>query len=148
MCIRDRTTTLQLMEEHELADHIVIREFAARLAESCSNEVFALERRAALMLGQEEDTISGDENPLGPPHLCGALSAAGEALASIRGKPALRPILLRRLEQYLHTSLPDIYHQVNDLLIKRGVLPEIKRATQRKPFVPRIHKKSAAVQAK
>lgn len=123
---------LHLLDDCELAEQIVVREFAARLSETCSQELYGLERRVAVILGREEP-VGSDENPLGPQAVCEALNFAGDSLASIREDATLRPLLLRRFEQHLHTSLPGMYQEVNALLIKRGILPDLKQTFRRKP---------------
>lgn len=117
---------LQLVDDADLSEHIVIREFAATLGESCADELYTLERRVAALLGHDE--ASDKTNPLAPPVLCQALS---EACATIVADSESRLLLLRRLQRHLHTALPTIYQQVNAYLIKRGVLPELKRSYRR-----------------
>ena len=127
-----QSENLHLVEEEELAEQFVIREFAARLTESCNQEIYGLEQRVATLLGRETPP-SAEDNPLGPGKLCHALSEASTALECVHAERELRPLLLRRLEQPLHQSLPDIYHQLNEYLIRLGILPEIKQAFRRKP---------------
>lgn len=143
-------TNLQLLDEDELAAQIVIREFSARLAESCNQEIYGLEQRVALLL-ERETPPSAEENPLGPYRICHALNIATNALESVREDRESRPLLLRRIEHHLHQSLPDIYHHINEILIRRGILPEIKQAFRRKPATPfaaRMHGQSAEAEAK
>lgn len=117
---------LQLVDDDELARHIVIREFAAQLSESCDAELYPLNRRVAALLGQEQTT--GDGNPLAPPVVCRALANACAALSADGQKQLL---LLRRLERHLHLALPPIYQQLNALLVEHGILPNCKRSYQR-----------------
>ncbi len=117
---------LQLVDDDDLARHIVLREFAAQLSESCDAELYPLNRRVAALLGQEQTT--GDANPLAPPVVCRALSNACAAL-SADGQTQL--LLLRRLERHLHQALPPIYQQLNATLVDHGILPNCKRSYQR-----------------
>ena len=117
---------LELVDDDDLARHIVIREFAAQLGESCAAELYPLNRRVASLLGQDE--AAGDANPLAPPVVCRALSNACATLVS-DGEAQL--LLLRRLERHLHLALPPIYQQLNAELIRNGILPDCKRSYQR-----------------
>ena len=45
---------LQLVGDEELSERIVVREFAAQLAETCDGELYPLDRRIAALLGHEE----------------------------------------------------------------------------------------------
>ena len=117
---------LQLLADDDLSEHIVIREFSAQLCESCDDELYTLNRRIAALLGQDE--LADAANPLAPPVVCRALSSA---CATIGSSAAERLLLLRRLERHLHLALPTIYRQINDYLIERGILPDLKRNYRR-----------------
>jgi hypothetical protein len=117
---------LELLADEDLSQHIVIREFAALLSESCAEELYTLKRRVAALLGQDES--SDDANPLAPPIVCRALS---DACATIVPDSETRLLLLRRLQRHLHLALPPIYQQLNAYLIERGILPELKRSYSR-----------------
>lgn len=118
---------LQLLDDADLSQHIVIREFSAQLSETCDDELYTLNRRTAALLGREENLDTAD-NPLGPPVVCQALS---DSCATIGTDAESRLILLRRLERHLHISLPEIYRQLNNYLIERGILPDLKRSYRR-----------------
>lgn len=118
---------LQLMDDADLSEHIVIREFSAQLSETCDGELYTLNRRVAALLGHEEHYDEAD-NPLAPPVICRSLT---DSCATISADAESRLILLRRLERHLHGVLPDIYRQINAYLIERGILPDIKRSYQR-----------------
>ena len=113
---------LELVADEDLSEHIVIREFAAQLSESCDEELYTLDRRVAVLLGHEE--LPDNANPLAPPVICQALS---DACTTIGSDPEQRLILLRRLERHLHLGLPPIYKEINAYLIERGILPDLKR---------------------
>ena len=118
---------LQLMDDADLSEHIVIREFSAQLSETCDGELYTLNRRVAALLGREERNDEAD-NPLAPPVICRSLT---DSCATISADAESRLILLRRLERHLHGVLPDIYRQINAYLIERGILPDLKRSYQR-----------------
>jgi hypothetical protein len=117
---------LQLIADEDLSEHIVIREFAAQLSETCDAELYALDRRVAALLGQDEP-VEGT-NPLAPPVICQALT---DACTTLGADAEDRLILLRRLERHLHLALPPIYQQLNGRLIERGILPDLKRSYRR-----------------
>lgn len=118
---------LQLVDDAELSERIVVREFSAQLAETCDEEMYTLNRRVAVLLGHDENQDAQD-NPLGPPAICQALS---DSCGSIGADAESRLILLRRLERHLHLSLPGIYGQINAYLIERNILPDLKRTYRR-----------------
>ena len=118
---------LQLMDDADLSEHIVIREFSAQLSETCDAELYTLNRRVAALLGHEESNDEAD-NPLAPPVICRSLT---DSCATITADADSRLILLRRLERHLHGVLPGIYRQTNNYLVERGILPDLKRNYQR-----------------
>jgi len=113
---------LQLVADDVLSEHIVIREFAAQIAESCDDELYTLNRRVTALLGHDEPQENA--NPLAPAIVCRSLSDACSAIGSNAEE---RLLLLRRLERHLHLGLPPIYQQINAYLIERGILPDLKR---------------------
>jgi len=117
---------LQLVADDALSENIVVREFAAQLAETCDEELYALDRRIAALLGREEP-VDG-ENPLSPALICEALAGAAAALGL---DAESRLLLLRRIERHLHLALPVLYHEINGELIERGILPDLKRSYRR-----------------
>ena len=117
---------LSLMDDADLSEHIVLREFAAQLSETCDEELYTLNRRVALLLDREDPCDDG--HPLAPAVICEAIS---EACASIGDDAERRLVLLRRIERHLHTGLPPVYRQVNAMLIERGILPDLKRTYRR-----------------
>jgi hypothetical protein len=124
---------LELVNDDELSEHIVIREFAAQLCESCDEELYTLNRRVALLQGDEE--ASDSVNPLAPVIVCRALS---EACATLGSDPASHLLLMRRLERHLHLALPAIYREINASLIERGILPDFKRNYRRSTVLPKL----------
>ena len=114
---------LTLVDDGDLSEHIVIREFAAQIAETCDEELYTLNRRVAALLGHDE--LAENSNPLAPKIICQALSDACSAIGSDAEN---RLLLLRRIERHLHRGLPPIYQQINTSLIERGILPELKRS--------------------
>ncbi len=117
---------LQLVDDEDLSEHIVIREFGAQLSETCDEELYTLNRRVAALLGQDE--LIDNTNPLAPPIVCRALS---DACATIGSDAEGRLLLLRRLERHLHIGLPKVYQEINGYLIERGILPDLKRTYRR-----------------
>ena len=126
---------LQLVDDELLTEQIMVRELAARLGETCSQELYGLERRAAVLLGQEE-ALEGESNPFGTQAVCQALNAAADGMKCLQIDAGLRALYLRRLEQPLHAALPGIYEEINALLIKRGVLPELRCSFRRRIAAP------------
>ena len=117
---------LSLMNDADLSEHIVLREFSAQLSETCDDELYTLNRRLALLLDRADP--SDDDHPLAPAVICEALS---EACSVIGDNAEQRLVLLRRIERHLHSGLPPVYRQINAMLIERGILPDLIRSYRR-----------------
>jgi len=113
---------LKLVDDNELSERIVVREFAAQLTETCDEELYGLDRRVASLLGHE-DPIEGT-NPLAPMAICQSLA---DACAAFDCNTESRVLLLRRIERHLHQELPSLYRELNRELIERGILSDLKR---------------------
>jgi hypothetical protein len=132
---------LKLLDDEDLSEHIVIREFSAQLAESCDVELYTLNRRVAVLLGNDEQ--NDDDNPLAPAIICRALS---DTCATMGSDAETRLLLLRRLERHLHPALPLIYQQINAYLIERSILPDLKRSYRRSSALGNANTFSSSVQ--
>jgi len=132
---------LQLVDDSELAETIVVREFAAQLTECCDEELYPLDRRIAALLGHDETNDS--DNPLGPRAICEVLIESGAALGLDADN---RLLLMRRVERHLRQALPGFYREINADLQERGILPDLKRSYRQKPAEPpsRSETKAAA----
>jgi len=133
---------LKLLDDEDLSEHIVIREFSAQLSESCDVELYTLNRRVAALLGNDEQ--NDDDNPLAPAIICRALS---DTCATMGSDSETRLLLLRRLERHLHPALPPIYQQINAYLIERSILPDLKRSYRRSSALGDSNTFSSSVQA-
>lgn len=117
---------LELVDDKELTQRIIMREFAARVSEFCSEEMYALDRRMALLVGKDEMDTRG--NRFGPKVVCEALRVGCESMLAELDS---RTLLLRQLERQLQAELPALYRAINEILIEGGILPELKRTYRR-----------------
>ncbi len=130
---------LELVDDTKLSENILVGELSARLAETCNDELYGLDRRIAALL--DIDDVDKLENPLGPAAICPALAESCAALVEDSGQ---RTVLLRRIEKHLHQSQPQIYRELNEYLISLNVLPDLKRTYRRTSSQPEIPAATAA----
>lgn len=117
---------LELVDDDKLSENILVREFTARLSETCNEELYGLDHRMATLL--EIEDVDKIDNPIGPSIVCQALADAAIALCP---EGEQRILLLRHVERLLHPVLPDIYREINRYLIETNVLPDLKRTYRR-----------------
>lgn len=117
---------LELIDDSKLSENILVRELSARLAETCNDELYGLDRRVAALLDIEE--VDKLDNPLGPAAICPALA---ESCTALTDDAEQRTVLLRRIEALLHRKQPQIYAEINQYLVGLNVLPDLKRSYRR-----------------
>ncbi|MBK8118950.1 MAG: DUF1631 domain-containing protein [Sulfuritalea sp.] len=115
---------LQIVDDKDLAEQIVMREFFGRVSEACSEEIYALDRRIGYLNGSE-NLDEGDNNPFGPATVCAAVRAGCTAMYADLDQHTL---LLRQLERHLQAELPHLYRAINEVLIEAAILPTLKRS--------------------
>ena len=120
---------LQIVDDKDLTEQIIMREFVGRVSEACSEEIYALDRRIGYLIGSEKPD-EGD-NQLGPATVCAAVRAGCTAMYEDLDQHTL---LLRQLERHLRSELPHLYRAINEILIEASILPTLKRSYR--PAVP------------
>ena len=123
-----RFSELQLVDDRELTEHIVMREFVGRVSEACSEEIYALDRRIAHLHGREQ--LDAADNRCGAPAVCAAVGAGCTALCKDLD---IHTLLLRQIERHLCLELPVLYRAMNELLVEAGILPQLKRSYRHAP---------------
>ncbi|HUJ01600.1 MAG TPA: DUF1631 family protein, partial [Usitatibacter sp.] len=116
-----RSGELTLLAPEELEESIALQEMSRKVGAACEGELFALSRRMGFLL--ERPDLADDANPLSPSTVCAALKDACEQIgADFKVKLAL----LRQLEGYTQAELVSIYHDLNQHLVQRRILPEVR----------------------
>lgn len=112
---------LSLMEPDDLEQSLAVETLANAIFNACSEELFGLDKRLGLLIN-DPDLRLGD-NPLGPEVIGAALM---DALARRETPIRVRLLLVSLLNKQLPARVRDIYREINERLVKRGVLPTIR----------------------
>jgi hypothetical protein len=137
---RDEPHALELVDDDVLEHGLAVQAMAARLRNACEGELAALTRRFGHLLARPE--LADPGNPAGPEAVCEALEAA--TAEALEGGRRARLTLLRVLELPLAGELRRLYHELNEHLVARQVLPEVKPAFRRNAASPARPNASAA----
>jgi hypothetical protein len=129
---REEPRALALVDDEVLEHGLAVQAMAARLRNACEAELGALTRRFGHLLAQPE--LPDPANPAGPEAVCEALEAA--TAEALEGGRRARLTLLRILELPLAGELRRLYHDLNEHLVARQVLPEVKPTFRRNPASP------------
>lgn len=120
--------SLSLLDHAELEQQVAIDNMVTKLRYQYSEALRHLSLRVRHLL--PGISLEDDQLPLCPEVLCGGLAAASKNLdVDIKA----RLIVLKLFDQLLVTSLGEVYHGANQILIKEGVLPDSKAVSPVQP---------------
>ena len=119
-------TELTLIEYDDLEDNIAIRNMIARARPQFEDDLFAVSERLKLVLKRE--SLEADDNPLDPLTICDCFHDASELLET---DIQVKLIFYKLFERYVIANLGHFYREVNELFIKKGVLPGFKADQER-----------------
>lgn len=122
-------TKLSLLDDATMEQDITTAGLAERIASACREELFALNKRLAVLL--ETSDLSSEDNPLGPTCIA---EAARDSANGLDVDIKARLIVLKLFDRYVVSGIPGIYTAVNQHLIQQGVLPTIQTEVRRQPL--------------
>jgi len=115
------TMELSLLEEGVLEDNIALGNLVGKLREINKDSLYALTRRMAVVL--QNPQLEDADNPLGPETIGAAIKEGLDALKI--GRQA-KPAVVKLIEQYMIDEVETIYQDLNDLLVQRNILPQVR----------------------
>ncbi len=113
---------MTLLQGDELEVNVAVSGIVSKVTTQFSLPIMELTKRLNALCASA--TVTERLNPLGPQRICDAFVFGIEPLdVDIR----IRLILLKLYERLVMQNILGVYHHANELLIKAGVLPELKR---------------------
>jgi len=120
--------TLGLVDETDLEESLAVTNMVAKVRSSCNEQLFALDKRMAHLLGQKD--LKSEDNPLGPEPICQAFKdACGEVETTLEAKL----LILKLFDRHVVSEVEGIYQQINQHLADKKILPNIRAAVAKKP---------------
>ena len=113
---------LEMLDETALEESLAVNNMVSKVRGVCHDELFPLDKRMAVILGREQ--IAENENPLGPQIICQAFH---DACGVVETTVEVKLIILKLFDIHVVGESHELYEEINDLLVERGVLPTIKR---------------------
>lgn len=117
---------LTLLELSDLEDNIAIEAMISRARPYFEDDLFAVTERLKLVLEREE--IDADRNPLDPKSICDCFHEASELLEA---EIEVKLIFYKLFEKHVMNNLGHLYQELNDIFVKKGVLPDFKPDQER-----------------
>ena len=122
----DDEEELTLVELDDLEDNIAIENMISRARPHFEDDLFAVTERLKLVLRRKQ--IDEDKNPLDPKAICECFHRAAELLET---DIQVKLIFYKLFEKYVMNNLGHFYGELNELFIKKGVLPGFKADQER-----------------
>lgn len=112
---------LALINEDAFEESLALSKASTRMQSSSVEELAALDQRMAALMHQSHSKSS--INPLAPKLICDAFL---EACKAINATARMRLVLLQHFDTHIAPMMPEIYRGLNQYLVDKGVLPNIK----------------------
>ncbi|MDJ0778943.1 MAG: DUF1631 domain-containing protein [Gammaproteobacteria bacterium] len=119
-------TELTLVELDDLEDNIAIENMVSRARPQYEDSLLAISARLKVVLKRE--AIDADDNPLDPHAICECFHEASQLLET---DIQIKLIFYKLFERYVMNRLGHFYQELNELFIRKGVLPEFKADQER-----------------
>ena len=117
---------LSLLAADDLEESLATESLANAIRDDCVEEVFGLDKRVGLLVN-DPDLLRRD-NPLGPDVIARAMM---DALEGFDADMKSRLLVMAQLSKSLPAGVRDIYRDVNQMLVRRNVLPTIRVGLRR-----------------
>ena len=115
-----------LVDPDDLEESIATREMVAKIEGGCKDELVGLEKRMALLLHDAE--FKRYQNPFAPTLVVDAyMAACRDTEAPIK----VRLLFVAMWDKHMQNALLSTYHEINQYLIEKDILPKIKRDIRR-----------------
>ena len=114
---------LMLIGNDDLEESLAITSMVEKLKSLCKDDLFALDKRLGFLL--DDCNLERHDNPIGPQVIC---EAAREACRPMEAGIEVKLIILKLFDKLVVSSVPGLYSAVNDYLMEKGLLPQIRRS--------------------
>lgn len=128
---KERQTTnadeLNLVEHDALEETLAVASMVSKVDIAVKAELGPLNRRIGYLLNDPE--LERAKNPIGPEVICNAFrEACGDVDSGIK----VKLIIMKMFDRYvIDEEMQSVYHEVNHLLIERGILPDLRFEAKR-----------------
>lgn len=129
-------SSLSLVDKDEFEEFLTVSEVVSELEARFKDPLYALDRRFSKLAKRDIDEAS---NPIGPTVVCNAFA---ESLKGFLSDRDASEVTYKSLRRAVEPQLERLYDEVNTLLAKHGILPQIERE---KPEIKRTPTSAAAL---
>lgn len=119
---------LSLVGDTDFEATLAINKSSSRLRFHCAEELVGLDVRMGVLSSRQQ--MASDDNPLGPKSMCESILSGLDSLG-IDLKVQL--VLLNQFDLMLYPELPGLYQEINQMLVKKGIMPDFKVGLRNRP---------------
>ena len=120
---------MTLVDDDGLEESLAVKNMVNKIEVECKQELHHLNRRVGVLLNDPELTRA--KNPIGPEIICGAFR---EACADLDSGIKVKLIVMKLFDRHVvDEEIQSLYHEINRLLIDRGVLSDLRHDVKRVP---------------
>jgi hypothetical protein len=120
------TTELTLVADNELEESLAVTSMISKNDSRLSRDLFAVNQRLSVICGGNK--IDDASNPVAPAILSQAFR---QALRELTADMRVKLIIYKLFDRYVLSSLEELYQEINDELVKAGVLPQLRHEVTR-----------------
>ncbi len=120
------TPELSLVADNDLEESLAVSSMISKNDSRLSRDLFAVNQRLSVICGGHK--IDDTSNPVAPAILSQAFRLA---LRELTADMRVKLIIYKLFDRYVLSSLEDLYQEINDELVKAGVLPQLRHALAR-----------------
>jgi len=120
-------SSIGLVGKNDMEEELAISNMINKTRGTCTQTLYSLDKRIGFLI--RDPDLERWQNPLGPEAICDAFK---EAVQRIETGLEIRLVIFKLFDQHVVCHMDALYKELNQQLVKLGVMPEIK-ATMRKP---------------
>jgi len=122
----DDDSSIGLVDKNDMEEELAISNMINKTRGTCTQSLYSLDKRIGFLI--RDPDLERWQNPLGPEAICDAFK---DAVQRIETGLEIRLVIFKLFDQHVVCHMNELYKELNQQLVKLGVMPEIK-ATVRK----------------
>ncbi len=135
-----RDSDMALLDNEELEDSLAITNMISKSENRYSKERYALSQRFSYLVKGNLQQISHELSPLDPIVICNAFQTAMKEVAV---ELPVKLVVYKLFEKHFIHYLGGLYDEINLLLGKAGIIPNLTPKVRRNPVAPAMHSGSS-----
>jgi hypothetical protein len=122
----DDDSSIGLVDKNDMEEELAISNMINKTRGTCTRPLYSLDKRIGFLI--RDPDLERWQNPLGPEAVCESFK---DAVQRIETGLEIRLVIFKLFDQHVVCHMNELYKELNQQLVKLGVMPEIK-ATVRK----------------